>query len=67
MNVECNADQDHPCDADDGKPCADCVAWRDASMADALREYQVMSPAERNPEQYERDMIDAGRGHLLPR
>jgi hypothetical protein len=60
--IECNADLGHPCDADDGEPCPQCKAsaevWR--------QEWEKASPAERNPRQYRQDMIDAGRGHLLP-
>lgn len=32
MSTNCNADLDHPCDADDGKPCESCAGniayWR---------------------------------------
>jgi len=29
------------------------------------REWKAASPQERYPEKYRRDMIDAGRGHLV--
>jgi len=63
--IECNADLDHPCDADDGEPCPSCVVWAEQSAADARASYAVASPKERNPVQYAQDMRDAGRGHLL--
>ena len=62
----CNADYGHPCDANDGEPCADCAAYLAESEADARRAWSAASPQERHPQKYEGDMRDAGRGHLLP-
>lgn len=63
--TDCNADLGHPCDANDGEPCADCRRYLEEQAAYWRRAWARASPQERNPEQYERDMIDAGRGHLL--
>lgn len=63
--IECNADLGHPCDADDGEPCPRCVEWLREGEREARREWAVASPAERDPVGYARDMVDAGRGHLL--
>lgn len=63
----CTADLGHPCDAggrdEYGDPigCESCRAIED----DMRREWAVASPEERDPERYRREMIDAGRGHLL--
>ncbi len=59
--IECNADVDHHCDADDGEPCPRCVQACRAAEAD----YLVSSAAERNVQRYAQDMHEAGRGHLL--
>lgn len=62
----CTADLDHPCDGgEDGEPCSSCVKWSDEAHAYFRREWEVASPADRDPEGYRRDMIDAGRGRLL--
>jgi hypothetical protein len=58
---ECNADLGHPCDANGGEPCAACVAWLRESEQDARRAWRAASPQERDPEQYERDLREAGR------
>jgi hypothetical protein len=60
--VDCNADLDHPCDADDGEPCPRCkeeeAYWR--------RQWERTGRAEHAQAQtYRQDMTDAGRGHLL--
>jgi len=61
-DVECNADLDHPCDADDGEPCRGCKDEHEYWE----KQYKRSSPLERmTDDEYERDMIDAGRGHLL--
>jgi hypothetical protein len=71
LPLECNADLGNPCDAggldDNGDPipCLDCQASYRDSHAEAWREWQAASPEERDPEGYRRDMVDAGRGHLL--
>ena len=66
MSEECTADLDHPCDGgNNGDPCADCQRTRAEWSARFRREYNQASDAERNPEQYRQDMIEAGRGHLL--
>jgi len=46
-------------------PCDECREWAEAEMRRSRREWAVASPEERDPEGYRRDMIDAGRGHLL--
>ena len=70
MKIECNADLDHPCDAacdefGDPAPCAKCAAYMKESLEEAAREYKKMTLAERNPEKYREEMIDAGREYLL--
>jgi hypothetical protein len=62
MSIECNADLGHPCDANDGEPCAPCSAYMAESMADALRSYH---PHYAKPADYAEQMRDVGRGHLL--
>jgi hypothetical protein len=66
MSADCNADYGHPCDVNDGQPCANCEAWNSAIEAMARSEWEAASPQERDPAKYEREMRDAGRGHLLP-
>jgi hypothetical protein len=58
---ECNADYKHPCDANDGEPCADCAAYLRESEREARRAWAAASPQERDPEGYERDLREAGR------
>lgn len=62
MEIECNADADHPCDANDGDPCTSCQAehdyWRRQWESYGRREYA-------RDLNYMQDMKDAGRGHLL--
>lgn len=60
-STNCTADYRHPCDANDGEPCAACAEWIAAVEAEARREWAVMSPLERNPAKYEREMRDAWR------
>jgi hypothetical protein len=59
--VICNADAGHPCDANDGEPCAGCAAWIAETEAAARREWRAASPLERDPQRYEREMRDAAR------
>lgn len=62
----CNSnDRDGQCDANDGEPCDACEAERDAERKYWLGRWKVASPAERDPEKYRADLIDAGRGHLV--
>lgn len=62
----CNVDLDHPCDGgEDGAPCESCAEYIRQEEAYWKRQWVVASPAERDPEGYRRDMIEAGRGHLL--
>lgn len=42
-----------------------CHPCREETMEAHRREWLSASPEERNPDQYRRDMIAAGRGHLL--
>lgn len=64
--TECNADLDHPCDADDGEPCEGCREeeryWRNmyANMPVTVRRLETMSKQE-----FDQELIDAGRGHLV--
>lgn len=60
-----------PCGEDDTfHLCPTCAeaeyASQEAEMAMHRRDYNAAPLSERNPEQYRQDMIDAGRGHLLP-
>jgi hypothetical protein len=62
-----------PVDADeaDDLRCAEsgdiiCQKCRDDEEAYWRGLYEATPVSERNPEQYRRQMIDAGRGHLLP-
>jgi hypothetical protein len=48
-----------------GEQCTKCAACSDYWMRIYESEYRAASPAERDPEGYRRDMIEAGRGHLL--
>jgi hypothetical protein len=57
----CNADVGHPCDVNDGEPCAECAAYMKASAAEAWRLWLAASPQERDPEKYEHDLREAGR------
>lgn len=59
-------------DTDEHPDCHDpeadawfCPACRAATEAYWRAQYAVASPEERDPERYRREMIDAGRGHLL--
>jgi hypothetical protein len=61
---ECNADVGG-CTAgvdEDGEPgqCPRCVAEELAAHAEYRREWESSSPAERDPERYAREMLDAG-------
>jgi hypothetical protein len=62
MTIECNADLDHPCDADDGEPCQACCEehdyWR-RYFAGMPREYM------RTQSEIDAELVDAGRGHLV--
>lgn len=61
--TRCTADEGVRCDGGDGgEPCAECREEERASMLDAIRSW----PAEQARRSYREDMIDAGRGHLLP-
>ena len=42
-----------------------CHPCRDEEMEYWRYQYETASLAERNPERYAQDMVDAGRGHLL--
>jgi hypothetical protein len=47
--------------------CAEKIlAAQEQAMRAARAEYHAAPLSERNPTQYRQDMIDAGRGHLLP-
>lgn len=60
-------DREGRCDADDGFPCAKCVAEEAADMAYWAGQWAVASPEERGPEKYRAEMIEAGRGRLVRR
>ncbi len=49
----------------DGEFCAACARWHELEAGYWRRQWAVASPAERDPAGYRRDMIDAGRGHLV--
>lgn len=57
----CNADLGHPCDANDGEPCAACAQYLIESEREARRSWAVASPEQKAPEGYERDLREAGR------
>lgn len=58
----CTADEGHPCDGGpDGSPCASCQAEHDYWRG----RWATASPEDRDARGYERNMRDAGRGHLL--
>jgi hypothetical protein len=65
MFIECNADLGHPCDVNDGEPCAVCVKSLAESEAQARMEWGRASPQERSPDRYAADMRAAGRESLL--
>lgn len=50
--------------------CPDCAekinAEQEATARRYKAEYDAAPLSERNPEQYRREVIEAGRGHLLP-
>lgn len=60
--IDCNADLDHPCDADDGNPCPSCCEEHDY-----WRRYFAGAPREdmRPQSEIDADLVDAGRGHLV--
>lgn len=59
LEMDCNADLGHPCDANDGEPCQRCAAeqsyWRD--QWERYGKYEMRGKAMR--EQYEADVRDA--------
>ena len=62
-NPVLNQDGEYVCRCgDEGRPCAAC---EDAEAAYWLAQYRVAPLSDTNPEQYELDMRDAGRAHLL--
>ncbi len=60
-----NEDREGRCDADDGEPCADCKAVRQAEHDHFRALWDVASPAEKDPERYERDLRESGRASNL--
>jgi hypothetical protein len=58
----CNADVGHPCDANDGEPCASCAEWLAREEREHRQSYAVATMLEREPQRCEREMRDAGRG-----
>jgi hypothetical protein len=73
--IECNADLDHPCDADDGDPCPSCketMAYYRALYEHARPDEREDARAARDPEfahareeAFNEELRDAGRGHLI--
>ncbi len=57
--IECNADLDHHCDADDGEPCPSCTA-EEAYWTKYYKNHDFRSKIQKD-----KDVDDAGRGHLL--
>lgn len=66
MSLCDNSNDGRPCRTDEGEPCAQCQATIDEEDRYWSAQWVVASPEERNPERYRREMIEAGRGHLLP-
>jgi hypothetical protein len=50
----------------EGKPCVECADYLEELEAAARWGWGALSPQEKDPAKYEREMRDAGRGHLLP-
>ena len=64
QNYVLDEDGDFVCECgDEGRMCEACAFEEAAFWANAWR---ITTLSERDPEQYEQDMRDAGRGHLLP-
>lgn len=55
--IECNADLDHPCDANDGEPCEKCAADLEAEYAYWREQWQ-------RSQGYYRDCCGAASGKL---
>lgn len=64
--IDCNADLGHPCDADDGEPCPRCKEYeayweREWNRTpESVRRLETMSK-----EEFDQELRDAGRGHLV--
>lgn len=64
--VECNADVDHPCDANDGEPCADCEAHSAEMWAEVCAAPECVRRLEtKTAEEFAEELRDAGRGNLV--
>jgi hypothetical protein len=61
MKPPCNADVGHPCDVNDGKPCVECADYLEELEAAARWGWGALSPQEKDPAKYEREMKEAGR------
>lgn len=63
-NFVLNEDGERVCECgDEGRMCEACA---NAEAAYWLAQYQAAPLSERDPDAYEEQMRDAGRGHLLP-
>jgi hypothetical protein len=64
QNYVLDEDGERVCECgDEGRMCAGC----EAAEAAYWKALWVVTPAdERDPERYEQEMREAGRGHLLP-
>lgn len=63
-NYVLDEDGERVCECgDEGRLCAFCAA---ADAAYWWSKYKNAPLSERDPEAYEQEMLDAGRGHLLP-
>lgn len=60
--MDCNADLNHPCDADDGDPCRSCQAEHAYQFAQFNKQYKGEP---KTKEELDQELIDAGRGHLV--
>jgi len=59
-------DREGRCDANDGFPCNKCEAGLEAEAAYWLAQYRAAPASEKmSKEQYEAELHDAGRGHLI--
>lgn len=66
--IDCNADLDHPCDADDGEPCPRCAEneaeWR-RYFAGGRKDFVCRRMSAAEERELDAALVDAGRGHLV--
>lgn len=62
----CDASEGGPCTANDGDPCAACEAWWETELAYWGARYRAAPRHEKlTKEEYDTELRDAGRGHLV--